>query len=328
MPTLAQVCFHPSQFPDQVRRDLLESLRSRRLNHKFLYDGLRQIRLWLALHRAFAPSRTEPDCLRVYEESFRAAGSRLRAGQVHLFGLGCGGGQKDTRCLELLEAAGEGVSYTPVDVSAVMVLTARQTALKSLPALACAPLVCDLATAADLPAVLDVLTPKPAARLLTFFGMMPNFEPEEVLPRLAGLLRAGDLLLVSANLAPGADYAAGMQRILPLYDNEPTRAWLLAFLADAGVEPGDGELRLRIENGAGELLRVTACFNFRRARELQVDSETVRFEAGDSLRVFFSYRHTASQVRSLLGAHGLAVLGQWVTNSGEEGVFLVSPACS
>jgi hypothetical protein len=31
-------------------------------------------------------------------------------------------------------------------------------------------------------------------------------------------------------------------------------------------------------------------------------------------------------VRSLLGKHGLSVLDQWITKSGEEGVFLVSHA--
>jgi uncharacterized SAM-dependent methyltransferase len=301
-------------------------LRSRQLNHKFLYDGLRQTRAWLALHQAFSPSRTDPDCVRIYEEGFRAAAARCTAAQVHLVSLGCGGGQKDTRCLELLSKAGKRVSYTPADVSAAMVLTARRRVLDSLPEVACSPLVCDLGTADDLPAVLERLAPPGASRLLTFFGMIPNFEPHLILPRLAGLLRAGDLLLFSANLAPGADYTAGMQRILPLYDNEPTRAWLLSFLEDLGVTPGDGELILRIEEGQDNAQRVAAYFCFSRRRELRTHEQSVQFEPGELLRVFFSYRHTRSRARALLAAHGLAVLAEWETRSGEEGLFMAGLA--
>ena len=192
----------------------------------------------------------------------------------------------------------------------------------------CSPLVCDLATADDLPAVLEALPVSDAGRLITFFGMIPNFEPQVIWPRLAGLLRPGDSLLLSANLAPGDDYAAGVQRILPLYDNAPTRDWLMMFLLDLGVQADDGELRIAVEDdpaGSG-LKRVTACFHFTRLREIQVDTQRFQFPAGEAIRLFFSWRHTPALVRSLLGEQGLRVLDQWITQSGEEGVFLVSRA--
>jgi hypothetical protein len=138
------------------------------------------------------------------------------------------------------------------------------------------------------------------------------------------LVRPEDYLLLSANLAPGADYAAGVQRILPLYDNALTRDWLMTFLLDLGVQANDGELRFAIEDdpaGSG-LKRVTACFRFARRREIQVDAQRFEFPAGESIRLFFSWRHTPALVRSLLAEHGLSVLDQWITKSGEEGVFL------
>jgi len=82
--------------------------------------------------------------------------------------------------------------------------------------------------------------------LITFFGMIPNFEPQLILPRLAALVRPADHLLFSANLAPGSDYAAGVRQVLPLYDNALTRDWLMTFLTDLGVERDDGELRFSI----------------------------------------------------------------------------------
>jgi uncharacterized SAM-dependent methyltransferase len=183
--------------------------------------------------------------------------------------------------------------------------------------------VCDLATADDLVDILEQQTKPEAARLITFFGMIPNFEPQIILPRLAGLLRPADYLLFSANLAPGPDYAAGVQRILPLYDNEPTRDWLMTFLLDLGVQSSDGKLRFNIEDDAESgLKRVAANFHFAQSRRIEVEGETFEFRAGESIRLFFSYRHTPENAQVLLGRHGLKVLDQWITKSEEEGVFL------
>ena len=326
MRTVARVIVHSSQFPQNVRGDLLESLRTRQVNHKFHYDSVKQTQQWLALHQAYSPSRTDADCAAVYDRSFKAMAERITVRRVHLIGLGCGGGQKDTRLLKLLQDAGKEVSYTPSDVSAAMVLVAWQSAMSVLPAEKCSPLVCDLASADDLPSVIAVGAPPDAARLITFFGMLPNFEPAIILPRLAALVRPADYLLLSANLAPGSDYAAGVQRILPLYDNALTRDWLMTFLLDLGVERADGTLRFVIENDPSSLglKRVAACFQFLRPREICVDEESFKFRHGDEVRLFFSYRHTPALVRSLLEQQGLQVQDQWITQSEQEGVFLAS----
>ena len=84
-----------------------------------------------------------------------------------------------------------------------MVLVARQAVVKNLPAEKCFPFVCDLATAKDLPEVFAQSSVPNASRLVTFFGMIPNFEPLQILLKLAELLRPNDFLLFSANLAPG-----------------------------------------------------------------------------------------------------------------------------
>jgi uncharacterized SAM-dependent methyltransferase len=323
MNAAVHVAVHPSQFPGNVRRDLLASLRARRVNHKFHYDSVKQTQKWLALHQRYSPTRQDEDCLAQYENSFAAAAARIKAPRVQVIGLGCGGGQKDARLLRQLAAAGRTVAYAPCDVAVAMVLTARQTVLTVVPPEQCSPLVLDLAAAEDLPAVLDRTLPGDAARLFTFFGMIPNFEPQLILPRLAGLLRPDDGLLFSANLAPGHDYAAGIRQILPQYDNAPTREWLLTFLLDLGVERGDGELRFGIETDAASgLQRVTAHFHFTRSRRIEIEDEAFEFEAGAVVRLFFSYRYTPDRVRSALERHGLTVLERWITASEEEGVFL------
>lgn len=324
MSSLVKVAIHPSQFPQNVRRDLIESLRSRRINHKFHYDSVNQTQKWLALHQAYSPSRTDPGCAAIYDLGFAGAVQRIAAKRVHLIGLGCGGGQKDSRLLACLQDVGKEVYYTPSDVSTAMVLVARDASLAVISQDRCFPVVCDLGTTDDLKSAFDEQQITGATRLVTFFGMIPNFEPQLIMPRIAGLLAGGDRLLFSANLAPGTDYAAGVQRILPLYDNELTRDWLLVFLRDLGVDIEQGKLNFVIEENpsAGNLKRVTAYYQFGRHCSILVDSEHFEFNGGDTLRIFFSYRHTPNSVEALLTQHGLRVFDRWITDSEEEGVFL------
>lgn len=317
MKTIARVTIHSSQFPEKIRRDLLASLRTRKVNHKFHYDSVKQTQKWLDLHQTLSPSRHDANCGAAYDRALVAAGRRIKSKSVHVIGLGCGGGQKDARLLKLLKAGRRKVFYTPCDVSSAMVLVARQTALSVLPEQNCFPFVCDLTTANDLQK--SLVTHHPS--LITFFGMIPNFEPRNILPKLAALLRPSDLLLFSANLAPGKDYAAGMNRILPQYDNPQTRDWLLAFLSDLGVPRGDGAIGFVIQNGSAGLKRIVASFKFARARRVQVGSRRFEFRRGDSIRLFFSYRYTPALVRKTLARHGLLILDEQVARSGEEGVF-------
>jgi L-histidine N-alpha-methyltransferase len=323
MSSIVNVAIHESQSPENVQRDLLASLRTRRVNHKFHYDSVKQTNKWLALHQAYSPSRNDADCAATYARAFAEASQQIKATKVHLVGLGCGGGQKDTRLLKQLKARGHTVSYTPSDVSVAMTLVAQQAACAVVTPEKCFPLVCDLATAKDLNRILATQHPAAVSRLVTFFGMIPNFEPDAILPKLAGLIRRQDTLLFSANLAPGPDYAAGVKKILPQYDNALMQEWLLTFLLDLGVVRHDGAVQFTVENGRLGLKRVVARLHFRRARQIEVAGERFGFKADDVVQLFFSYRYTPELVHAKLARHGLSVREQWITKSGEEGVFLV-----
>jgi len=324
MSALANVAIHPSQFPDPVRRELLKSLRSRQVNHKFHYDSVKQTQKWLTLHQACSPSRSDPDCTAIYNAAFGAAAAQHATSKAHVIGLGCGGGQKDSSLLKQLAGLGKQLIYPPCDVSTAMVLVARKAALTVVAEEDCLPLVCDLASADDLPAFFQTQRPAEISRLVTFFGMLPNFEPDAILPKLAKLVRPHDQLLLSANLAPGPDYAAGVQRILPQYDNELTHEWLITFLLDLGVERQDGELRFTVQEfpPGGGLKRIAAMFQFSNARRIEVDGERLEFSKEDMIRLFFSYRYTPDRVRRWLSKYGFELREQWVTDSEEEGVFL------
>src|SRR6185503_16390050 len=99
-----RIIVHPSQFPDAIRAELDRSLRERTINHKFHYESHKQAAKWLALHEAYSPARTDPNCAAIYEAAFTRAASILSesAHAVHIIGLGCGGGQKEAQLLHLL----------------------------------------------------------------------------------------------------------------------------------------------------------------------------------------------------------------------------------
>lgn len=322
MNPLAIVAVHASQFPEKVTEDLLESLRSRKIAHKFHYDSVKQTQKWLALHQQYSPSRNDAACRNAYENSFKTVARQVSGKTAHVIGLGCGGGQKDTALIKKLKVPGRKVFYTPCDVATAMVLTARRTALSILPENCCLPLVCDLQNADDLPPAFNLAAAGKAVRVITFFGMIPNFEPQEIMPKLASLVRRGDFLLFSANLAPGENYAEGVGKILPQYDNGPTRDWLTTFLWDLGIERADGGLSFGIETGNAGLKRVVAGFKFQRTRQIRVHDKSFTFRRGQVIRLFFSYRYTPERIRTILARRQLRITEEWILDSEEEGIFL------
>jgi hypothetical protein len=371
MTASATILFHPSQFPEAVRGALLSSLRERQVNHKFLYDGYKQTQKWLELHEAFSPARTDPECGSLYEQTFAEILDRYRKSKVRVVGLGCGGGQKDAQLLRQLATAGCETRYTAVDVSAPMVLTAREAVAAAGLKAEVSMVVCDLAEAQNLSETLfpDATSARSNApgtpsqrygpvpktgvrndsgwtneapplkaieqeadadelRLFTVFGMIPNFEPLQLLPLLAAVVRRQDGLLLSANLAPGPIYSTGVQKILPLYDNSLTREWLWLFLSDLGFAAEDGAFDFGIEPDESNLglLRVVARFHFGRETTVHLGAESFTFRQGENLRVFFSYRHTPQTLTRLLAGFNLRVVRSWITSSLEEGIFLVENA--
>ena len=318
------VLIHSSQFPENVRRDLLESLRTRALNHKFHYDSIKQAQKWLAVHQAYSPAQTDDGCIAIYERSVQAIAAACQGEpELNVIGLGCGSGQKEVRLLRALHQPRRVVRYFPCDASAAMVLHATREARSVISHQRCHPFVFDLASVGDLGGALRSIVPGPGRRAVTFFGMLPNFEPNPVLSRLAQAMQPDDLLLVGANLAPGPDYLRGIKRVLPQYDNALTRDWLLTFLLDLGIERADGGIQFVIENcpTAMGLKRIAAYFRFSRDRQIRIGTERFDVKVGAEFRLFFSYRYTPGQLQDLLAQHRLAVRDQWTTSSGEEGVF-------
>ena len=135
--------------------------------------------------------------------------------------------------------------------------------------------------------------------------------------------RRGPVLL-SANLAPGADYAAGLAAVLPQYDNAPTREWLSGTLSDLGFSATDGALEFSVgaDEESPDVRCIEASFRFTHDRELEILGERLAFRAGGRLRVFYSYRYTPALLAAALERHGLRLDSQWISAAGDEGLFL------
>jgi L-histidine Nalpha-methyltransferase len=309
-----------SQFPDNVRKELLDSLSKRSLNHKFHYESYKQATKWLSLHEAYSPSRTDSSCARMYEDAFRALAAMDLAEHVEVVSLGCGGGQKEIQLLKALQKEVQTVSCVMSDVSLPLVLAAQSDALQIIPTEHCRAIVCDLATAQNLPAIFE--NQQGRQSIVTAFGIIPNFEPCTLLDRISSLFRSNDLMLLSANLAPGQDYDAGVRSVLPQYDNPLTRDWLITFLLDVGFEIEDGEIVFGIQTDELALQRITAHFHLSRDRRIRVLGENFSFRRGESIQIFFSYRHTVSGLKSLFRQHGIQSLRHWTNLAGDEAVFL------
>ena len=69
------------------------------------------------------------------------------------------------------------------------------------------------------------------------------------------------------------------------------------------------------------MLRIVANFKFTQSQAIELEGERVAFDVGQSLRLFFSYRHTAETLAKRLVKYGLQIVFSEIAESGEEGVF-------
>jgi hypothetical protein len=136
------------------------------------------------------------------------------------------------------------------------------------------------------------------------------------------------MLLLSANLVPGATPAKGMKHILPQYKNTLTFDWLFQLLSDLGFSPRDGVMKVKVEPCPTDpgLLRIGIYYLFARQCSCTLEGERFAYKKGQLLRLFYSYRYTAQKMSEWLSRCHLKCVQPWISQYGEEGVFLCTQA--
>lgn len=300
------------------------SLRANRIDPKFLYATPRQADLWREVFLRHSPIHANPEFTRIYREAFALAAKRMAGREILLAGLGCGTGMKEHDQYLALKAAGSHALFSAVDISRDLV-EQSVTRLSAAGARHAGSLVCDLAESKFVARWLDGRSDG-RARLMTFFGLIPNLAPAQVIDLLRRVIRPGDMLLASVHLAPVSEtrgVVAAMRSVLPQYDNAETRAWLAVAIDEWGLT---GRVDAPVV-GVGEREGVPAIVGTARWKSgepfgLWGHSFTPSRE--EPLRVFHSLRYTPALFEAAMRRANLRAERLALTRCGEEGIWAIS----
>jgi len=258
-------------------------------------------RLWKKVHLACSPFLLRKAVRRLYQRPAIPLRKYLST-PYSLIALGCADGTKEAFLLKKLPR--------PAYVFAADTnLSLARRAADCLPAQQRGFLKIDLAR--PLPAL---RLPPSTSHLFTLFGVLPNLDPLPLLRRIAHRMSHADLLLFSANLAPGRSGFAGARKVLAQYDNPPTRRWLGAAIQAYRPKLPKGRLHFGVHPDPRQksLARIEA----RWITPMQ------------NLIVFSSRRPTTAQVETWIQSARLRSLSRFLDPRGEEGVWLVRPAAT
>ena len=268
-------------------------------------------RLWKKVHLACSPFLQRPALQRLYRLPSPRIRKHFGLRPYSVLALGCADGVKESLLLKKLPPP------TVLIAADTNPSLARQATIR-LPARKKIWRKIDLTH--ELPASLSrALQPAlfiPTSKthklpiLVTLFGVLPNLPPLPLLKKIARFLRPEDLFLFSANLAPGTKGRSGALRVLPQYDNSPTREWLEAAVGHFRPRLPKGRLEFGIFSDPQKksLARIEARWISRRK----------------IVTVFSSRRPTSSQVEAWIRTAQLLKVARYLDPLGEEGVWLVA----
>jgi L-histidine N-alpha-methyltransferase len=168
-----------SQFPENVQRDLLESLRTRRVNHKFHYDSVKQTQKWLALHQAYSPTRNDVDCRSITRIVLAAAAEKIKIKIKFTSSASAAAADKRTRVAEIVEELAARKFFTRRAMSARQWFWSRAKPRSQFCRKKVVFRSCAIWRRRILQGFFVTMEINPMHAAVTFFGMIPNFEPRK-----------------------------------------------------------------------------------------------------------------------------------------------------
>jgi len=261
-----------------------------------LYSSPALGRLWQKVHLACSPFPRRPGVRRLYAKPASILRRKLSRDYA-LVALGCADGLKESLLLGKLPPPAH---LLAADTNLALV----RRAARRLPGRQKRAFQIDLSR--PLPAL---HLPPSTTKLFTLFGVLPNLNPLPLLRRICRSMQPGDLLLFSANLAPGKSGFAGARKVLSQYDNPPTRNWLEEAVRRYRSRLPQGRIHFGVfpDPRQKSLARIEARWISRKKPVI----------------VFSSRRPTVFQVEAWLRPVGLTLVARFLDPRGEEGVWLV-----
>ncbi len=258
-------------------------------------------RLWKKVHLSCSPFLHRTELQRLHCLPSTRIRKHFGRQSYSLLALGCADGTKESLLLKRLPKP---ISLLALDTNLTL---ARRAALR-LPAFHKSARRADLTSSLSLQFLFSQLSPHPT--LITLFGVLPNLNPLPLLRSIRRLMKKDDLLLFSANLAPGQSSHTGALRILPQYDNRPTRNWLEAAILRYRPKLPKGHLEFGVfpDPKQKTLARIEA--RWISPRKIHT--------------VFSSRRPTSSQVEAWIRSAQMRKLERYLDSLGEEGLWLVT----
>ncbi|MFL6209607.1 MAG: L-histidine N(alpha)-methyltransferase [Pyrinomonadaceae bacterium] len=294
----------------------------KKLFPKYFYDELGSLLFdAICLLPEYYLTRAEDEILTRHAAEIVAAAGHA---ELTLLELGSGSATKTRRLIEALLHRQTQLRYRPIDISAAALETSARVLLQSYPALSVEAYASDYDTAlAHLAsAAAQAREPERTHTLALFLGSnVGNFdraEAVEFLRRLRGVLRAGDALLL------GADLKKDPARLGAAYDDAlgVTASFNLNLLARLNREfEADFDLRAfrhvaRYDEAHG---RIELYLESRRAQVVRLPALdlVVEFAAGELLHTENSYKYDLAELDELAARTGFARTQTWLDEGGQ-----------
>ena len=315
--------------PDEQVRRLHQSLESGTVPTGELYTSPYQASKWLAVHETWSPARQCSTVQDLYDTFFEALNHKIQGQPWALVSLGCGGGQKEDRCLKAVRQPPEIALLLDISPTLAMVSYQRvspwcltHAGVIDLEANLGQPNWCHSLVASN---GLGDNHP-PLRRVLFFLGLLPNLPITAAWSLMRAWTTPGDYLVVSANLASEEEIALGLPSILPQYDNRETREWIAAFFELHGLQNVANEVFYKVEpvrKNETQMARIRVEWQPKMPTRVELPGLTpIIWKSGQTICAFESLRMTTRAVESLASDHNLALRFQKVDPSMQEGVFL------
>lgn len=307
---------------ERLEEMLLENLRKGFMPDCFLYVGESGARRWLDL----AASKEFPIVARLTDllETSSLAVSAFFSGAVDLVSVGVGSGEKDKLLLERLISTCD-IKYVGVDVSSRLLNEAmkrlRRTGVEKTGI---------VARFEDIGKFEEYWQ---ASVLLCMLGdSFSNFDPERVLRLVRKHLGPGDAFLFDCSLLPlnrsnGDAGDAFVEQVEKIYGSEVNRKFNIAPLVDRGIDPESCRFSIElktVKTPTGNVLKTSKRLEVLEDSTISSDSGEVRLKTGDTLKMGFTYKYRADQVRALLKRYHFDELALFFSPDGENLLALVT----